>query len=91
MATTPRPSVTQPRGSHGEAPKHRNGNNARRIRPFLERWCSRHALSDPLVRARGVEIPKEILLEHLTEVPFAENDNVVETLATHAAEKSLAD
>gem|GEM_PF-5201634 len=73
-----------------KASKHRNSNDTRRIGPPLEQACSRHALSDPLVRSRGVEIPKAILLEHLTEVPFAENNHVVETLATHAAEKSLA-
>jgi hypothetical protein len=73
-----------------KASKHRNSNDTRRIGPPLEQACSRHALSYPLVRARGVEIPKAILLEHLTEVPFAEDNNVVETLAPDAAEKPLA-
>ena len=73
-----------------KASKHRNSNDTCRIGAPLEDSRSRHALSGPLMRAGGVEIPKAILLEHLTEVPFAENNNVVETLATHAAEKSLA-
>ena len=42
------------------------------------------------MRARGVEIAKAILLEHLTEVPLAESNNVVETVAPDAPEKSPA-
>jgi hypothetical protein len=43
------------------------------------------------MRARGVEIAKAILLERLTEVPFAENNSVVEALGldSGANESSL--
>jgi len=54
------------------------------------RIAIRHALFDPLVRARGVEIPNAILIEHLTEVPFAEDDDVIKTLPPHTPEESLA-
>src|SRR5450631_2501192 len=70
--------------------EHGNGDDTCRIGPPPEHSRSRHALFEPLMRARGVEIAKAILLEHPTEVPFAENNNVVEALAPDAAEKSLA-
>ena len=47
-------------------------------------------LSDPLVRPCDVEIVEAVLLEHVLDVPLAEDDNVIETVAPDAAEKSLA-
>src|SRR5450631_708174 len=70
--------------------EHGNGDDTCRIGPPPEHSRSRHALFEPLMRARGVEIAKAILLENLTEMPFAENNNVVEALAPDAAEKPLA-
>jgi hypothetical protein len=70
-----------------KASKHRNSDHTGRIGPPPEHSRRRHALFEPLMRARGVEIAKAILLEDLTEVPFAENNNVVEALAPDAAEK----
>ena len=85
-ATPPVLATTPIRGSRSravvmvKASEHRDSNDTRRIGPPLEHSRSRHALSDPLMPACGVEILKAIRLEHLAEVPFAENNNVVENL-----------
>ena len=73
-----------------KASKHRYADDERRIGRRFGGRLGRHALFEPLMRARGVEIPKAILLEHLTEVPLAESDNVVETVAPDAAENLFA-
>src|SRR5882724_2539056 len=73
-----------------KASKHRNSDDTCGIAPPLERSRSRHALSDPLVRPCDVEIVEAVLLQHVLDVPLAEDDDVIETVAPDAAEKSLA-
>ena len=72
-----------------KASKHRNSDDTCRIGPPLERSRSRHALSDPLVGPCDVEIVEAVLIERALDVPLAEDDEVIETVAPDAAEKSL--
>ena len=73
-----------------KASKHRNSDDTCRIGPPLERSRIRHALSDPLVRPCDVEIVEAVLLERVLDVPLAKDDDVIETLAPNAAQKSPA-
>ena len=73
-----------------KASKHRYADYDRRIGRRGERWLSGQALSDPLMRPSDVEIVEAVLLQHVLEVPLAEDDDVIEALAPDAAEKSLA-
>ena len=50
--------------------EHRYADNARRISAPFEHALYRNSLPNSLVRPCDVEIPKAILLEHLTEVPI---------------------
>ncbi len=80
----------QPRGSHGEASTHRDADYDCRISGRAERWLDGQALSGPLVRPCDVEIVEAVLLQHVLEVPLAEEHDVIETVAPDAPEKSLA-
>ncbi len=54
-------------------------------------WCwNRNPLAQPLMRARHVEISDAVLLEHGFQVPFTEDDYVIQGLASYASEKALA-
>ena len=50
----------------------------------------RDALIDSLVRPRGIEVAANVLPEHTPQVPFAQDDDVIETLSPDATEKSFA-
>jgi hypothetical protein len=69
-----------------KASKHRHADDDRRICRRGERRLGRHALFDPLMRPCNVEIVEAILLQHVLEVPLAEDDEVIEALAPDAAE-----
>jgi hypothetical protein len=73
-----------------KASKHRYANYDCRIGRRGERWLGGQALSDPLVRPCDVEIVEAVLLQHVLDVPLAEDDDVIETVAPDAAEKPLA-
>jgi len=92
LSSLPRPSAGSRCGAivMVKPAEHRYADNARRISAPFEYALYRNSLPNSLVRPCDVEIPKAILLEHLTEVPFADSNNVVETVAPDAAEKSLA-
>jgi len=70
--------------------EHGNGDDAGKVGSRFERLRDRHALADPLVRTRGVEIPKAVLAEHSLEVALAQDDHVIEAFAAHAAKESFA-
>ena len=53
-------------------------------------WSTGNALLDPLVRPGMVEV-LFVLLHRPVQVPFAENQDVVEALSPQAAEESLAE
>src|SRR5512145_3490111 len=42
------------------------------------------------MRSCCVEIPSDILAQHASQMVFAENDDVIQTLASHSAKKPLA-
>jgi hypothetical protein len=73
-----------------KASKDRYANYDCRIGRCGERWLGGQALSDPLVRPCDVEIVEAVLLQHVLDVPLAKDDDVIETVAPDAAEKSLA-
>jgi hypothetical protein len=70
--------------------EHRNGDDAGKVGSSLERLRGGQALSDPLVRPCDVEIVEAVLLQYALKVPLPEDDDVIETVAPEAAEKSLA-
>ena len=49
-----------------------------------------HALVDALMRPRAIEIP-HVLLEDMSQVPFAHEQDVIEAFTTNAAQQSFAD
>jgi len=73
-----------------KASKHWYADYDCRIGRHGERWLGGQALSDPLVRPRDIEVTEAVLLQHVLDVPHAEDDDVIETVAPDAAEKSLA-
>ena len=73
-----------------KSPEHGNGDDAGCVGSRLDHLRGRQALSDPLVRPCDIEIVEAVLLQHVLEVPLAEDDNVIEAVAPDAPEKSLA-
>jgi len=73
-----------------EASKHRYADYDRRIGRRLDRWLGRHSLPETLMRPCNVE-ERAVLLQHVFEVPLAEDDDVIEALAPDAAKESFAD
>jgi hypothetical protein len=70
--------------------EHRCADNACKISGPFEHALYRNSLPNSLVRACEVEIAEAVLLQHVLEVPLAEDHDVIETVAPDAAEKSLA-
>ena len=70
--------------------EHRCADNARKISGPFEHALYRNSLPNSLVRACEVEIAEAVLLQHVLEVPLAQDYDVIETVAPDAPEKSLA-
>ena len=61
---------------------------ARRLAATESRAWTRHSLPEPLMRAASVEMA-DVGAEGTKQVPFAEDEQVIETVAPYAAEKAL--
>jgi hypothetical protein len=53
-------------------------------------WSCRDLLGEPLMRSIGVEVAR-VVGENTFEVTLAEDEEVIEALASHAAQEALAD